>query len=113
MLKGILVLCVAFGLLGCAPGATVEQPFEAAPPTRLPEQATEIAPGVATDEPLVEPSPTAVTASAEPTGASEPEEVAEDAPLFDGITHGYTDDGFPFLGDAAAPVTLIDYSDFL
>lgn len=37
----------------------------------------------------------------------------ESAPLFDGISVGVTNDGFPYLGSADAPVTLIDYSDFL
>ena len=32
---------------------------------------------------------------------------------FDGISQGLTADGFPYLGDPDAPVTLIDYSDFL
>jgi hypothetical protein len=40
--------------------------------------------------------------------------VAESAPtaavaLYDGIT----DEGFPFLGDPNAPLTIINYSDFL
>ncbi len=34
-------------------------------------------------------------------------------PPFKGIPQGRTTDGFPFLGAADAPVTLIDYSDFL
>lgn len=33
--------------------------------------------------------------------------------LFHGIPHGYTAEGFPYLGDANAAVTLYDYSDFL
>ena len=37
----------------------------------------------------------------------------ESAPLFDSIPTGVTDNGFPYLGSAEAPVTLIDYSDFL
>lgn len=44
--------------------------------------------------------------------------VAEAAPtdavaLYDGLTHGITADGFPYLGDPNAPLTMIDYSDFL
>ena len=34
-------------------------------------------------------------------------------PLFNGIPHGITPDGFHFLGMFDAPVTLTDYSDFL
>jgi hypothetical protein len=33
--------------------------------------------------------------------------------LFDGIPQGQTPEGFPFLGSPDAPVTLVDYSDFL
>ena len=32
---------------------------------------------------------------------------------YDGITQGVTEGGFPFLGNPNAPVTIIDYSDFL
>lgn len=49
----------------------------------------------ATATTAAQPSPTAVTA------------------LFDGITYGITDEGFPYLGDPNAPLTMIDYSDFL
>ena len=34
-------------------------------------------------------------------------------PPFNGIPQGRTPEGFPTLGNAAAPVKLIDYSDFL
>jgi hypothetical protein len=34
-------------------------------------------------------------------------------PPFNGIPQGRTADGFPFLGNPDAAVTLIDYSDFL
>jgi hypothetical protein len=33
--------------------------------------------------------------------------------LFDGVPHGVTSDGFYFLGQPNAPVTMTDYSDFL
>jgi hypothetical protein len=33
--------------------------------------------------------------------------------LFDGVPHGVTPDGFYFLGQPNAPVTMTDYSDFL
>jgi len=32
---------------------------------------------------------------------------------FDGMPQGLTARGFPYLGDPEAPVTLVDYSDFL
>ncbi len=33
--------------------------------------------------------------------------------LFNGIPHGITAEGFPYLGNPDAPITMIDYSDFL
>jgi len=112
MLRRICMLCLVLTLLGCAPGATVEQPVEAALPTSAPEVAPDAE--VPNAEASIAPLATALPAGTETTGvAEEPESVAEDVPLFDGISHGYTADGFPFLGDANAPVTLIDYSDFL
>jgi hypothetical protein len=38
---------------------------------------------------------------------------AEEAPLYKGIPHGVTADGFYYLGEADAPATMTDYSDFL
>jgi hypothetical protein len=35
------------------------------------------------------------------------------ATQYEGIPQGVTPDGFPFLGQPDAPLTLIDYSDFL
>ncbi|HLA06792.1 MAG TPA: hypothetical protein VJ022_05065 [Anaerolineales bacterium] len=37
----------------------------------------------------------------------------ESGNFYNGIPHGYSEDGFPSLGSSEAPVTLIDYSDFL
>lgn len=39
--------------------------------------------------------------------------VAPAFPSYKGILHGVTPQGFFFLGDPNAPVTLTDYSDFL
>ena len=41
------------------------------------------------------------------------EMTVESGNFYNGIPHGYSEDGFPSLGSSEAPVTLIDYSDFL
>lgn len=62
---------------------------------------------------VVETLPTATTAPTE-TLAAVVEAVPTDAvALYDGLTHGLTAEGFPYLGDPNAPLTMIDYSDFL
>jgi hypothetical protein len=48
-----------------------------------------------------------------PTELPVVEAAAAQAALYQGIPHGYTAEGFPYLGDANAAVTLTDYSDFL
>ena len=49
-----------------------------------------------------------------PTATSAPLPTATDAvALFNGIPHGITAEGFPYLGNPDAPITMIDYSDFL
>ncbi len=73
-----------------------------------------------TEPPRVQPTlPPALAATLAPTLPAEPlptetlPPATEAVALFNGIQQGYTADGFPYLGDPAAPVTLIDYSDFL
>jgi hypothetical protein len=44
-----------------------------------------------------------------PTGS----QVLAEVQLFNGIAQGYTADGFPYLGNSEAPISLHDYSDFL
>jgi hypothetical protein len=52
------------------------------------------------------------TIEPEPVGSAAPVET-EPVLLYDGLAQGKTIDGFPFLGSPDAPVTLVDYSDFL
>ncbi len=62
-----------------------------------------------------QPVPTAVpteTPTTAPTAAVPPTPTAAVA-LFNGLPHGITAEGFPYLGDPDAPITMIDYSDFL
>lgn len=75
-------------IAAAAPTATVIQP----------ETQIQAPTSAATDAPAL-PSPTAPAVPA--------------LPLYNGIPHGVTPDGFYFLGNPAAPVTLTDYSDFL
>jgi protein-disulfide isomerase len=61
------------------------------------------------------------TATATPKAVVEAAEVVtstetlalEDLADFNGIPVGFTEDGFPFMGDPAAPVVMTEYSDYL
>ena len=116
MKNWILILpIVLLALVACAPGAepesevsvAVASPEATEPP--LPEVATEPPPtalsspttAVPTNEPPA--PPTAI-----PTAEIEPTTVPETA-----VIAGRTDEGAFFLGAVDAPVTMIDYSDFL
>jgi len=78
--------------------ATATAPAAGKPTTHTPESSN--------------PQETVTEATAHATGTPMHKETAL-AILFNGIPHGMTEDGFPYLGDADAGVTLIDYSDFL
>ena len=57
---------------------------------------------------------TEVPASTIPAPTGQPEiTTTAAARLFNGIQQGFTETGFPYLGSSEAPMTLIDYSDFL
>lgn len=94
-------------LTACADAATPQlEATRAAPPD----------PTVAlpTPTPPVQASPVPATAdSAADTSQPAPTEAAPDAADYNGIPQGVTDEGFYRLGDPDAPLTLIDYSDFL
>ena len=38
---------------------------------------------------------------------------AAEQDLYDGVTAGFTDEGLPYIGEPNAPVTLVEYSDYL
>ena len=111
------LVLLSFLIAACAgPEATApvaEQPSEATAlptepavtlePTDVPEPTI-----AATDVPVATVGPTDVP---EPTPEPTPTEVP--FALFDGMPQGLTDEGFAFLGNPDAPVTVTDYSDFL
>ncbi len=77
--------------------------------TAVPEPTITNAPHMA--EPILATEPAAVTATeAPPTISPPPLPSATAVPV---ENSGQTEEGAFFLGDAAAPVTIIDYSDFL
>jgi hypothetical protein len=78
--------------------ATATAPAAGKPTTHTPESSN--------------PQETVTEATAHATGTPMSKETAL-VRLFNGIPHGMTEDGFPYLGVADAGVTLIDYSDFL
>lgn len=77
---------------------TVSSPVETDAATNTPESS----------DPVV----TVDKVSTSPPGTPLPAEIPVSM-LFNGIPHGLTEDGYPYLGDPDAGITLIDYSDFL
>jgi protein-disulfide isomerase len=79
----LALLFAAVAIAGCSPQAT---PKPTATPTTLP--------------PTAAPMPTATTEVPAPTLSGQ-------------VTVGFTEDGAPFRGNPDAPVTVIEYSEFL
>jgi hypothetical protein len=94
-----------------------QQPSPTREPTLAPApaQITTLQPPAATAIPT--PTVAQLEAPALTQAATEapllPSATAPALPLYNGIPHGVTPDGFFFLGVPDAPVTLTDYSDFL
>ncbi|HXV43368.1 MAG TPA: hypothetical protein VEC96_09910 [Anaerolineae bacterium] len=92
----------------CGGSAPVAQPPPAAP-TNLP------AVDAATHTPAIEPTQAAAAATTPPETMAEPATAA--APATEGVdwltVEGKTADNLAYLGNPDAPVTIIDYSDFL
>ena len=122
----VALLLTACGGEGTAPQVTarpaeLDSATEGAGAPRAPANAAQptLLPGAQTVAPLpasrASPRPATPTPSAARTATpvGVPQADAQPVALFDGIPHGLTADGFPFLGAADAPVTLTDYSDFL
>jgi hypothetical protein len=114
LIQRLSVVALGWVLAACAggtppaAGVTVASPT-AVSPASLPATATQPQPP-AVASPLAEATSLPTATAILPTEALPPTEAVA---LFNGIPQGYTDDGFPYLGDPAAPVTLTDYSDFL
>lgn len=112
MKKSLILLVILFVVAGCAAETAVSDPTLPAasqiPPTDIPP--TEVvlaAPVVETavaTEVVVE---TAVVATEAPVPSPTPEEITVE------VISGRTPEGAYFLGSPDAPLTLIDYSDFL
>jgi ABC-type Fe3+-hydroxamate transport system substrate-binding protein len=109
----LLSLVVTGALSACAgaPGAT---PTPIATRTAPPTVTATIASVTSTSTPV---PPTAVATQVAATVAASPTPVLKvlsiAASQYQGLPQGITTDGFPFLGQPDAPLTLIDYSDFL
>lgn len=114
MKKWILILpYVLLAFVACAPAAEPESDSMAVvsatvvpEPTDLPQVVETVLPPTAVSSP-----PTAIPTNQpppEPTAIPTEEPLAETA-----VIAGRTDEGAFFLGAVDAPVTMIDYSDFL
>jgi len=111
-----LLILLVFWLAACTPLAE-------APDATLTGQATAVAPSpqptslptaiptkVAATRPFTPPPPTAVPTAPPPEPTIEP---AEEPNPESAVIAGRTAEGAFFLGNPDAPVTMIDYSDFL
>ena len=104
----VVVLCVIL-LSACSPQKT-----------NLAETISENRIPLPVLNPTISVPATALTEETTASATIEPEPISSALPgetetilLFDGIPQGQTIDGFPSLGSPDAPVTLVDYSDFL
>ncbi|MCP5097575.1 MAG: hypothetical protein GY943_18670 [Chloroflexi bacterium] len=115
MKRVLFLIVVGVFVVGCATATAVPSPTPTLPPL-LSEPVVE-----ETAVPLPEPAqPTAVAIEAEPVAIGATDEPTEAAPTETPVVEetslvvsGRTEEGAYFLGDPEAPVTLIDYSDFL
>ncbi len=126
MKKWILILpIVLLALVACAPSAEPESEIRVvvaspeATNSPLQEVATEPPPAVLSSPTAVLSLPTAVPTNeppAQPTAIPTDEPVNEPTAIVSpptAVIAGRTDEGAFFLGAVDAPVTMIDYSDFL
>ncbi len=114
LIRRLSVVAVGWVLAACSGGTPPTAGVTVAPPTAIspaspPATATQ-SPPPAIASPVAEATSLPTATAILPTETLPPTEAVA---LFNGLPQGYTDDGFPYLGDPAAPVTLIDYSDFL
>lgn len=117
----VLLLLVGLLIAGCAPADEPEEtaataPVAAATPTAPAPTAVETvtAPPAATFTATAAPEPTAdeSTPAVQPEATTEEQDAAS-LPGETSVAYGRTDEGAFFHGSPDAPVTIIDYSDFL
>jgi hypothetical protein len=101
LLVAALAVASCGGTADVAP-TTAATPAQSQPNTQPPATVTPAVTDSASTEVIVTAPPLVATETA-----------AEEPALFEGIPTGYTVEGFPYLGSPDAPVTLVDYSDFL
>lgn len=116
----LVLLTGWFLLAGCAPGETPDEPAAVSEPTARP---TVEIPATVTAPPIVAPGEPAATAAQEsapvraitdtPAPTTEPDPSLQPEPTAAPVIYGRTEEGAFFHGTPDAPVTLIDYSDFL
>lgn len=108
----LLALSVALVACGAAQPAPTVAPPATEPPTPAPPTALP-----ATLPPTVGAPTVGATTVSAPTAAAATELPPTEAPaaeaLYMGLPHGVTPEGFFYLGQVDAPVTVYDYSDFL
>jgi hypothetical protein len=102
----------------CTPTTETAVTPEPSPETAVLSTVTIPPPAIAeVSSPTVEatavPSPTPPAAEPTATTAVEVEPTAEEVTAETGVISGRTEEGAFFLGDPNAPITHIDYSDFL
>lgn len=102
-------LLVSMSWLLAACGAQPAGNGQAAAPSALPSAAAPTSTAAPAPEATEASVPTAIATPAAP----EPTEAVAAAGPFADIPQGVTPEGYQFLGDPAAPATLVMYSDFL
>lgn len=111
-----ILLFLLFWLAACAAPEAAEPEVVVEPLTAVPVAEVSVPTAVPTPiPPTAVPAESVATAvelpTAVPTPTLEPTATAETATV--NVVAGRTDDGTFFLGDPNAPLTVIDYSDFL
>lgn len=116
-MKRFLWLALVFLFSACAPATETAVSPQPDPETAVPATQTAPPPEITVETPRVE-SPTAVPDLTEPSEENlvvEADPTAEETAAETGVIviSGRTEEGAFFLGDPDAPITHIDYSDFL
>jgi len=118
MRRFLWLILILLWLVACAPATETAAPPKPSPETAVLPPAT-IPPPVITEQVPIPaeltavPNPTQPAAESITTPAVELEPTAEEVAAETGVISGRTEEGAFFLGDPNAPITHIDYSDFL